>query len=103
MSHGPRSAIFSEAIPWRAPRQGIASEKIADLGPWLILGAILGARALYVITFWSEQFAGQPISEIFMIHHGGLVYYGGLIGASLAFILYARRKKLPLWKGADIL
>ncbi len=87
----------------RAPRQGIPAEKVADLGPWLILGAIVGARTLYVVTFWREQFAGQPISEIFMIHHGGLVYYGGLIGASLAFILYARHKKLPLWKGADIL
>jgi phosphatidylglycerol:prolipoprotein diacylglycerol transferase len=32
-----------------------------------------------------------------------LVYYGGLIGASLACILYARLKKLPLWRLADVL
>ena len=38
-----------------------------------------------------------------MVHHGGLVYYGGLIGSSLAFILYCRLKGLPLWKGADIM
>jgi phosphatidylglycerol:prolipoprotein diacylglycerol transferase len=87
----------------RALREGVAPEKIIDLGPWLILGAILGARLLYVITFWREQFAGNPISEIFKVWRGGLVFYGGLIGASLAFILYARLKKLPLWKGADIM
>jgi len=40
---------------------------------------------------------------MFMVWRGGLVYYGGLVGASLGFILYARLKKLPLWKGADIL
>jgi phosphatidylglycerol:prolipoprotein diacylglycerol transferase len=38
-----------------------------------------------------------------MIHQGGLVFYGGLIGASAAFIWQARHKHLPIWKGADIL
>lgn len=87
----------------RAPQAGIPGEKIADLGPWLIVGALLGARTLYVISYWREQFAGQPIWEIFMIHHGGLVYYGGLIGAALACVLYTLWKKLPLWRLADIL
>src|SRR5205085_4478652 len=31
------------------------------------------------------------------------VFYGGLIGASLGYIIYARLKKFPLWKGADVL
>ncbi len=87
----------------RGRREGVPSERILDLGPWLILGAILGARILYVITFWREEFSGRPPLEMLMVWRGGLVYYGGLIGASLAFILYARLKKLPLWKGADIL
>ena len=87
----------------RGLRDGIAAEKILDLGPWLILGAILGARTLYVTSYWREQFAGKPIWEVFMIQHGGLVFYGGLMGASLACILYVRLKKLPLWKVADVL
>src|SRR5882672_4359887 len=87
----------------RGRRDGVPPERVLDLGPWLIIGAILGARTLYVISYWHEQFAGKPISEIFMVQHGGLVYYGGLIGASLAFALYARLKALPIWKGADIL
>ncbi len=87
----------------RAPQMGIAAEKIIDLGPWLIVGAIVGARTLYVFTFWHEQFEGKALGEIFKVWRGGLVYYGGLIGASLAFILYARLKSLPLWKGADVM
>lgn len=86
----------------RGLREGIAPEKIIDLGPWLIIGTIVGARALYVLTFWRAEFAGHPLWDIFMVWRGGLVFYGGLIGASLAFILYARLKQLPLWKGADI-
>ena len=38
-----------------------------------------------------------------MVQHGGLIFYGGLMGASLACILYTRWKKLPLWKVADAL
>jgi len=87
----------------RAVRGGIPAEKIVDLGPWLILGSIVGARALYVVSYWREQFADGPFREIFMIHHGGLVFYGGLIGASLACIFYVRLKRLPAWKVADIL
>jgi len=87
----------------RAPQSGINGERIVDLGPWLILGAILGARTFYVVSYWREEFAGKPISEIFMIQHGGLVFYGGLLGASLAGIIYVRVRALPLWKVADIL
>jgi phosphatidylglycerol:prolipoprotein diacylglycerol transferase len=87
----------------RCKRDGIAPEKILDLGPWLIIGAIIGARILYVFTFWREQFAADPFPEIFMVQHGGLVYYGGLIGASLACILYSRIRKVPLWKLGDIM
>lgn len=87
----------------RAPQSGINGERIVDLGPWLILGAILGARAFYVVSYWREEFAGKPISEIFMIQHGGLVFYGGLLGATLAGITYVRVRALPLWKVADIL
>lgn len=74
-----------------------------DFGPWLIVGAIIGARALYVLTFWREQFADSPFWELFAVWRGGLVYYGGLIGAAVATILYARLKRIGLWRLADVL
>lgn len=92
---------------WTASRRGIRSgltpEQVLDIGPWLIIGTVIGARALHVASYWKEEFAGKPVWEIFMVHHGGLVYYGGLIGASLACIFYVRRKKIPLWRMADVL
>lgn len=88
----------------RAPLTGVSAEAITDLiMPWLLLGGILGARVMFVTTYWHEEFSGKPIWEIFMIQRGGLVFYGGMIGASIAVILFARIKKLPLWKLADIL
>jgi len=87
----------------RGVRDGFAPEVFQDLGVWLIVGTILGARTLYVVSYWKESFAGHPWTEIFKVWEGGLVFYGGLIGASLATIICAQRKKLRLWKLADAL
>jgi len=87
----------------RARRENIPGEKIADVVLWLMAGSIIGARFAYVATYWKDEFAGQPLSEIFMIQHGGLVYYGGLIGAGLAGSIYLCWKKMPFWKTADAL
>ena len=87
----------------RARRANISGEVIADVTLWIMVGTILGARAVYVATYWNDEFAGQPLSEIFAIWHGGLVFYGGLIGAIIAGAIYLRWKKLPLWKIADVL
>jgi phosphatidylglycerol---prolipoprotein diacylglyceryl transferase len=92
---------------WTASRRGlrdnVAPETIIDLGPWLILGAIIGARTLYVLSYWREEFASKPLWEVFMLKRGGLVFYGGLIGASLGYLIHARIKRRPIWKTADIL
>lgn len=86
----------------RAPLAGVKSEIIVDFGPWLMVAAVAGARLLYVVSYWQQDFANQAWYEIFMIQHGGLVFYGGLIGASLATVFYARAKDLPLWRLADV-
>ena len=87
----------------RARRVNVHADIIADVTLWLMLGSIVGARLVYVTTYWKQVFASQPLSEIFMVQHGGLVYYGGLIGAVIAGIVYLLWKKQPVWKIADIL
>ena len=86
-----------------ALRGGIPAERIVDLGPWLIVGALIGARLFFVVSFWRDEFADRPWWEVFMIRKGGLVFYGGLVGAALAYVFYVRVKHLTLWKIADTL
>jgi len=87
----------------RALRAGIPGERVADLGIWLMIGVVVGSRLFYVISHWETEFAGQPLVELFKIRQGGLVFYGGLVGGSLACVFAVRAKKLPLWKTADVL
>src|SRR3984957_11512028 len=99
-------ALAFAAGLWTAPRRArlvnVSADVIADVTLWLMVGGIIGARIVYVTTYWKTEFADQPFSEIFMIQHGGLVYYGGLIGATIAGMIYVCWKKLPLWTIADI-
>ncbi len=91
---------------WTATRRGrrvnVSADTITDVTLWLMIGSIVGARFVYVTTYWKQEFAGGPFREVFMVQHGGLVYYGGLIGASLAGMAYLWWKQLPVWKIADI-
>jgi phosphatidylglycerol:prolipoprotein diacylglycerol transferase len=86
----------------RARRINVSSDVITDVTMWLLVGSIVGARIVYVTTYWKDEFAGGPFYEVFMVQHGGLVYYGGLIGAAAAGMGYMGWKRLPLWKIADI-
>ena len=105
--YGVMMALAFLAGLWTATRRArianVSGETIADVTLWLLVGSIVGARFVYVTTYWEQEFASQPLSEIFMLQHGGLVYYGGLIGATVAGFVYLTWKKLPVWKIADIL
>jgi len=105
--YGVMMALAFLAGLWTATRRArlvnVSGDIIADVTLWLMVGSIVGARFVYVTTYWKQEFADQPFREVFMIQHGGLVYYGGLIGASVAGIIYLAWKKFPVWKIADIL
>lgn len=50
----------------------------------LAIVGIIGARTAYVIENWQTQFAPDP-SQIIRVDRGGLVFYGGLIAAIIAY------------------
>jgi phosphatidylglycerol:prolipoprotein diacylglycerol transferase len=75
-------------------------DHIVDLGVWILIGAIVGARVAYVLTEY-RYFSANPW-EIWKINSGGLAFHGGLIGGFLAGIWYTRSRRLETWKIADI-
>jgi phosphatidylglycerol:prolipoprotein diacylglycerol transferase len=81
--------------------RGIDPALIADLLPVLVLGAVLGARAYYVLLEW-HQYAGNW-AEAFAIWHGGIAIHGALLGGSIATVLYCRWRKQAFWPLLDVL
>jgi phosphatidylglycerol:prolipoprotein diacylglycerol transferase len=91
---------------WRARQVGLNYEHILTVAFWMFLCGVVAARLFYVIEYWQRDFAGrdlrQTVLAVLNFPAGGLVVYGALIGAGLAFIAYARLKKLPLLPLADL-
>ena len=87
-------------LQWRSKKVSISPDAVADLAFWAMIGGITGARIFFVMLNWS--FYSQNLGRIFAIHEGGLVFYGGFIGATGAVIWSLHRHKLPLWRVADL-
>ena len=91
----------------RAQQNRLHPDVIFSLAIWLFVSGILGARVFFIVEYWETRFAPLPLNqallEMLMFTEGGLVVYGSLIGASIAFVAYCRRHRLPVLAMADIL
>lgn len=81
-------AIYSAA--YLAEKNGIKKEIIYDLGFVIIISSVIGVRLLYVFV-WYKYYLNNFL-EIFMVWKGGLVFYGGLIGAVIGGTIFIKKK-----------
>jgi phosphatidylglycerol:prolipoprotein diacylglycerol transferase len=65
---------------------------------WAAVGGLVGARLWIVVDAWPE-FVAAPLS--FLLTGGGFVWYGGLLGGTIAVTLFFRRAGIPWLRGAD--
>ncbi|MBW1989561.1 MAG: prolipoprotein diacylglyceryl transferase [Deltaproteobacteria bacterium] len=83
-----------------AKRQGIAKERVMDLAFYMLLAGIVASRLAYV-ALNPERFS--DFWEIFRIWNGGLVFYGGFLGAAAVYFVYLKRHEMNMFKTADLL
>ncbi len=81
---------------------GVDPEKIADFIFWVLVAAIVGSRVFYVVIYWDKYFPGDFL-DVFKIWEGGLVFYGGFVGAVIIALIYIPKNNLPFWKVSDII
>ncbi len=82
-----------------AKKNGIIPERIFDLAIIVLVSSIIGARAFYVLEFWTD-FTANPISA-FYITEGGMVFFGGVAFAIIAILIWSRINKIPALKLLD--
>jgi phosphatidylglycerol:prolipoprotein diacylglycerol transferase len=75
--------------------------KFIDISFWLVIGGIIGARFFYVMFNWTE-FQDSPW-EVLSLWKGGMVYYGAIVGGSLAGLWAARKHHLSFLFYGDII
>jgi phosphatidylglycerol---prolipoprotein diacylglyceryl transferase len=83
----------------RAEKRGLDATRILDLGIYIIVSALVGAKLLLLATDF-KAFTSDPRELVTLVRSGG-VFYGGLILAVAVSLWYIRRAKLPLWTTCD--
>src|SRR6478736_3896844 len=84
----------------RGRQRGLDENRILDLGIYIIISALVGAKLLLLITDF-RTFRADPAELLTLLRSGG-VFYGGLILAVAVALWYIRRAGLPLWTTCDV-
>lgn len=84
----------------RARARGLDQARVLDLGIYIIISALVGAKLLMVIVDF-RTFVADPSELVTLVRSGG-VFYGGLITAVAVALWYIRRIGLPLWTTCDV-
>jgi len=84
----------------RGRHRGLDSARVLDLGIYIIIAALVGAKLLLLVTDF-RTFTSDP-RELLLLARSGGVFYGGLILAVLVALWYIRRIGLPLWTTCDV-
>ncbi|MCB9524808.1 MAG: prolipoprotein diacylglyceryl transferase [Myxococcales bacterium] len=110
---------------WHAARYGervgLDRDMILDLCWWLIVSGLVGSRIAFIIVEWDQYYLpcvdmaqfnllypDKAITEpdctrLLRFWNGGLVFYGGVIGALLTLVWFVRREGVSVWPIADAL
>lgn len=80
-------------------RHGISAVDAVLTVVLFAIGGIVGARLLYILAHLKESLAAGNL--LGAIARGGTMYFGGLIGGVVTFVLSARRARIPFLTLAD--
>ncbi len=79
----------------------LAKEAIYDMIVYAAVGVFVGGRLGYVLFYNLPYYLEHP-AQIPAVWEGGMSFHGGLIGTTLALLLFAHRRRLPFYTIADL-
>src|SRR5262245_23290651 len=65
---------------WLARKEAVPVQNIQDVGIWIFLCGIVGARVTYMIQY------GVPLADFYKVWDGGLIFYGSAIGGVVGYL-----------------
>ena len=86
---------------WRARREKLDPEVILDMAFWVVFSGMVGARLFYCYEYWGHEI--KSLWDVVQYWKGGIVFYGGIVGGSIAFLVYRRYRPFPLRPYMDVM
>lgn len=87
---------------WKGDAAPMTKTHLDDFLVWIAVGIVVGGRTGYVLFYDLPVMLENPI-RIIQIWNGGMSFHGGLMGAIVAMILFARKNMIPVWSMFDII
>jgi phosphatidylglycerol:prolipoprotein diacylglycerol transferase len=91
---------------WAPGKAPIDTRQLDDLVLWVTLGVILGGRLGYALFYqphlYGQLLAGPDNFALFRLWDGGMSFHGGLLGCTLAVVLFALRSKVRILSVGDV-
>lgn len=84
----------------RAKTRGLDATRVLDLGIYIIVAALVGAKLLLLVVDF-DHYRANPADMLSLARSGG-VFYGGLILAVSVAFWYIARHKMPFWTTCDV-
>ncbi len=84
-----------------ARRTGLDGEAVMDLSFWLLVCGMVGARIVFIMVNWDDY--AHDWTQVLAFWKGGLVFYGGFLGAFAGAVYYMRKHGMPFLAYADVL
>ncbi len=96
----PTCSACSSRWSGRARAASIAN-RVMDLGIWIIISALVGAKLLLLIVDF-DKFTDEPRGTSWTCVRSAGVFYGGLIAAVVVAFWYLWRHRMPMWTVTDV-
>ena len=85
---------------WRAKRWGLDANRVLDLGIYIIIAALVGAKLMLLIVDYRQL--PTSFDDLLSLARSAGVFYGGLILAVLVAFWYIARHGMPFWRTCDV-
>lgn len=86
---------------WAHNQPPMAPEALDDFVIWAALGVVLGGRIGYVLFYNFSYYLSNPLA-IPAVWDGGMSFHGGILGTTIAMILFARSRGIKVWSMFDV-
>jgi phosphatidylglycerol:prolipoprotein diacylglycerol transferase len=86
---------------WSGGKAPFPPAVIDDAIVWAALAGILGGRLAFVFVYNLDYYLAHP-AAILAVWEGGMAFHGGIVGAVIGLLIFARRNSLPLLPLIDL-
>ena len=86
---------------WANDMPAMTVTDLDDFLLWAAIGIVVGGRIGFILFYDLPLYLADP-SLIFQIWKGGMSFHGGIIGTTIAMILFARKRGISVWSLFDV-